>query len=614
RMNLKEGFWTYLLPGTVSIRSPLKVLNFEAETALAQVAEPLAAMAWLQGGHWPHRMLDRAWRFLLGNHTHDAIAGCAPDVVSSDVAFRARQALDLADVVAEEAMAHLAACVVPADLDADSAALVAFNTLPFPRHEVIEVEVAMPPETGDAAIEIDSAEVFEEIGRRADSLFVDNRWDVPTIARTETLRLRIAANLPAMGCHALRVVPAQSDHGLAASAARSMLAGDDGALPEPVSCSEDGMLDNGIVRLEVQADGTATLTDRATGWVFTGLGRFRDDGALGTFWWPKSPEQDRAVLSDGIAQVEVVEHGRLQATVQTRVAMEIPRACEGEARSAETVPLTITTRWTLRMGDPLVRVEVAFDNQARDHRLRVLFPTGVETSHVDVGAHFDVVRRAIAHPDCTGWIEPHHGTAPMQGFVDLSDARGGLALIPHGLLEYEVFDDAERTLALTLIRSIPIRLAVSEEKMEILPDTGPLCLGPQAYRFALFAHTGDAVAAGCWQQSQRFNTPVRAVQAGAGQGGRRPARSLVEIDNPRVALTAVKRTEAGDELLLRLFNPGDAEETAEIAFGRPVASLQTARMDETPLAPVALRGPRSARVTLPAHGIVTVLVDPGERG
>ncbi|MBN1477637.1 hypothetical protein JXA47_12855 [Candidatus Sumerlaeota bacterium] len=604
RMNLKEGFWTYLLPGTVSIRPALKVQNFEAETALAQIAEPLAAMAWTHGAEWPWASLDRAWRLLLSNHTHDAIAGCAPDVVSEDVAFRARQALDLADVVAEHAMAHLAQSAAPANLPSDAAALVAFNTLPFPRQEVIEVEVAMPSDLGESTVEIDTAEPLEEIARVRDSLFVDNPWDVPTITGVTNVRLRIATRLGAMSCHAITVAPGDSEIGAASQAARSHLSDE---LPPEVTRPSESALDNGLIRIEAQPDGTVTLTHHATGRVFQGAGRFLDEGALGTFWWPESPKRDRAIRSDGPAEIEIVESGLLQSTLQIRVRMEIPRECIGDARSEATVPLEIETRCTLRMGDLLVRVEVSLNNQARDHRLRVLFPTGIRTDHVDAGAHFDVIRRPIAHPDCDGWIEPFHGTAPMQGFVDLSDGEVGLALIPHGLLEYEVFDDAERTLALTLFRSIPIRLAVSEEKQEVLPDPGPLCLGPQRFQFALYPHAGDCHASACWRESQRFNTPVRVVQAGRGRGERGPASGLIRIDNPRIAVTAVKRAEESDRLVVRLFNASDRDETAEITLGFPAATVHLARLDETGIREIPVKG-SAFSLTIVPHRIETLLI------
>lgn len=597
RMNLKEGFWTYLLPGTVSVRPPLKVLNFEVETALALVAEPLASLAWAHGMPWPARELERAWRFLLTNHTHDAVAGCAPDAVTDDVAHRARQALDLADVVAERAMGHIARRLAAPDGAQAGAVLVAFNTLPFERTELLEVEVAMPQEVEEQALAVRDAQgevcLSEEISLQPDSLFVDSPWDVPTIAHVNTATMLVQARLPALGHTVLTVAPADS----LPEAEEESLA------PGPRT------LDNGLLRLEIERDGTASLLHRATGRKYSGLGRFLDEDAAGTFWWPARLERPLDILSGDEAVVEVVEAGSLSATLRVAQTMTIPReAVREERRSQQTAVMPIETLWTLRRGDPLVRVEVSLVNPARDHRLRVLFPTLLKTDHVSAGAHFDVVRRPIAHPDCSGWVEPFHGTAPMQGFVDLSDGEAGFALIPHGLLEYEVFDDSERTLALTLFRSLPIRLAVSEEKKEVLPDRGPLCLGPLSFRFALLPHAGDHLAGACWREAQRFNTPVRVVQVVPVPGGDQPAEaSLLAADNPRVVVTAVTRAESEERLLVRLFNPGDAEETVTLRFGLPIAAACRARLDETVEGDLESQG-TAATLRLGPHRIETVLV------
>ena len=72
---------------------------------------------------------------------------------------------------------------------------------------------------------------------------------------------------------------------------------------------------------------------------------------------------------------------------------------------------------------------MAFDNCVRDHWLRAIFPTGVRTTHAHADGHFDLVRRPIAHPDDTGWIERYRGTAPMRTMVDLNDGVAGLAIL-----------------------------------------------------------------------------------------------------------------------------------------------------------------------------------------
>jgi hypothetical protein len=111
-------------------------MDFETHNRLAGRAEPLAAMAASLGMEYPRAYLDRGWRFLLSNHTHDANGGCAPDRVCEDMEFRYRQAQDCADIAVEDAMAHVVRNLAPGKAGGEERAkepewrLVIFNPLP----------------------------------------------------------------------------------------------------------------------------------------------------------------------------------------------------------------------------------------------------------------------------------------------------------------------------------------------------------------------------------------------------------------------------------------------------------------------------------------------------
>jgi len=60
-----------------------------------------------------------------------------------------------------------------------------------------------------------------------------------------------------------------------------------------------------------------------------------------------------------------------------------------------------------------------------------------------------VLARPVAVPDSTGWVEEAFGTQPLRSWVDLTDGRDGLAILPKGLYEYEACEDRQRTLLVT---------------------------------------------------------------------------------------------------------------------------------------------------------------------
>ena len=64
------GRYQLLLTGAITTRSYLKQANFVSESLLEQYAEPLSALAALDGAAWPARQLEEAWRWLFLNQTY----------------------------------------------------------------------------------------------------------------------------------------------------------------------------------------------------------------------------------------------------------------------------------------------------------------------------------------------------------------------------------------------------------------------------------------------------------------------------------------------------------------------------------------------------------------
>jgi len=407
--------------------------------------------------------------------------------------------------------------------------VVVFNPLAQPRDEVLEIEVALPKPSKAAAVEIvdDRGRVCEcqIMERKDDSLFVDNVWDVPTYTGVNRFRLLAAfESLPPLGYRTYTV----------REVARA---------PEAASSLSSNVLENEHIRVEVRPDGTVDLHDKRNDRRYPGVNYYLDQGEAGNAGATRRRRTMRcSKAADGRRRSSALRADRWRAR-SVRGVMDLPAdGGDGTTRSARRVPFAIETYYTVFKGDPRLHVRVEFDNCVRDHWLRAVFPTGIRTDVVHADTHFDIVERLIAHPDDTGWIEPYLGTAPMHGMVALSDGRAGLAVLTEGLFEYEVFDDERRAIALSLVRSFPIKLQVSEEKKEVLPDTGVQCPGLQSFRYAILRlprRSGGRRAAGgpAIRQSAARCT-------GYPRRGSLPREfSLLRVEGQGLVVTAVKRCE-----------------------------------------------------------------------
>ena len=580
RAYLKQGMWTYLFPGTISARTYLKQKDFAATIMLTAYAEPLASLAAACGADYPKSYLNRGWRYLLSNHTHDANGGCAPDAVCQDMEYRYRKASDIGEIVLEDAMSHVALGLSPDGQAANVMQLVVFNPLPFNRDAIVQVDLEVPSAFNAKFVSLehpsDHAVPRQAISAEKSGSFVDSIWEVPRIL--DSTRIKLWAqfrNLPALGYRVYKIQPDPNEP----RQPKTLVTG-------PTS------MENQHLAVNVNANGTVNIRCKQTGKTYANLNYLSDQGEVGNAWRHAAPTHDRKYTSLGVAaNVAVIEDGPVSSSIAADYKFAVPiDYADGKSRNAQLVDLPVQVIYCLEKDSPRLKVTLVVDNQACDHWLRANFPTGITTDRTWADSHFDVLSRPIAIPDSTGWVEKAEGMHPLRTFVAVSDGTDELALLPKGIYEYEAFDDAPRTLALTLIRACRIKLAVSEEKQTELPDAGVQCPGVQRFEYAIGVHAGTWREAKMLQQAADYAAPVRAAMTGRGQGQLPLEMSLLLLDNPNVQVTAVKQAEDGRGLIVRVFNSLEQEQPCTLTFGRKIAAASVCRMDETDTGTLSAKG------------------------
>ena len=311
---------------------------------------------------------------------------------------------------------------------------------------------------------------------------------------------------------------------------------------------EGTAIENGVLRVEAEADGTLTVTDLRDGRRFTGLHSVEDEpdaGDLYTFC-PGGPAV-RATARD----VRVLRSGPLVSELLV-----------------DTVLPGIDMHTVVRLVRGLDRIEVrtTVENAAEDHRLRVHFPVVAGEADVRAESQFAVARRPLERPAPRApWAEPPVPTAHTLGVV----ALGPLALLTKGLPEYE----ADRAgLRLTLLRSVGV---ISQyARMETRPlQAGPpmptpegQCLGTHVLEYALRFDADQLSDAALVRAGQDYRTDFAAGDP---------------LDPPftlggDVVFSCLKPAEDGEGVILRVFNPSSNVERVELRG----ATATRIRLDE----------------------------------
>ncbi len=633
----------FILPGVWSARMYLKQANDDAQSLLTGVVEPLAAYTHFLGTRsYPGRLIDSAWRSLLKNHPHDSICGCSVDAVHRAMMTRFDGVLHTGDQLVRDHLRALAPSMAPGP-DADGETILAvFNPLPFRRTEVLERLIVLR----DSSEPREGWELVDEEGRTVPFALVrydrvarfwgtdfHTEWlgdhqleafehaveslgdrvmaDVESGAADTYYQMHIlASDLPPVGHASYRL--------RASSGTRAPKAGAGAAKQGSIRAGVD-WVENDLVRVQLHADGTFDLHDKASGARYQGLNRLVDQADVGDEYDFAPGAVPEIVSSEGLAgRVRLVVESPWLARLELTALWALPESIMPDRATRSTVLAdnAIRLRLTLRHGSPVVEVDLTIDNRARDHRLRTAFPTSIVSDTVLSDGHFILSQRPLSRPQRPEWVQPPTGTWPQQDFSLIQDGARGLVLLNRGLPEIEATPNAEGkgegevTLWLTLIRAVGW-LSRDDFATRKHANAGPMiptpeaqCLGPQHFRYAVAAFTGLALPAGVPRLSSAYHTPVPTVQ-GVAAGHVPGGAGLLEVATAKTRVTAIKRHDRRESLVVRLYNmTGDpVEETITVA--RDITEAWRIDLLEERLEPVPGTGNRLV-IDLRGHQIVTL--------
>ncbi len=561
-----------ILSGVLSTRMYLKQANHRAEILLERYAEPLVALARTFAATDLKVFLDHAWELLLQNHAHDSICGTGIDPIHREMEVRFARAEALTAEVAREALRALAVDQGNQG-KGDGVFVFVFNPCPWERREEVTVEV--PAETAGGVLQ-------DPRGERVPTAVVGEKLVsegiLSGVSHRRVAVISFQADLPPLGIAGFYLGPDKRETGK-------------GGL-----VVDDCTLENEFYRVTVHEDGTLDLLDKDTGRLFRGLNLLEDSGDSGDEYNYSPPLKKRVLTSAKInikGTVRVAADLPWKGTLEVSLVFPLPVSLDPErvARSGETVEVPVRFKVSLQRGLKRVDIEAEVDNRARDHRLRVVFPTGIATERSIAEDTFWVSERPTRPPEATGWVEDPPTTHPQKAFVAVEDGKGGFAVFNRGLPEYEV--TPEGAIYLTLLRCVGwlSRGDLSTRRGHAGPPyetPEAQCPGKHTFQYAVYTYSGSWEEAGVLRMAQAFIAPPMAIS----QERTEPIgeRTFLSLDPETVLLSAVKPPEEGEGIVIRIYNPTARYLEAELRVGFPLSGARELKLDESPLRDLPIRG------------------------
>jgi alpha-mannosidase len=581
RSQRTDGWGT--LVNTASARVYLKQMNQAGQALLEKVAEPLASIAQLLGHDYPHHLFTYAWKTLMQNHPHDSICGCSVDEVHREMVTRFDKSRHVAETIVDDSKVIIADAVdttVFTTFGEDALPLVVMNTTGWNRSGTVTVELDVErlylregytlEETALRMKEVDltgrilvdeqgiALDVsVEDLGLLFGYDLPDDKFRQPYMCRKVKLTF-LSEHVPALGLRTYAWVRS-SGAGLP-SISDSLLKG-------------DRIMENTAMMVEIADDGSFSLTDKLTGRTYCDLGVFENTGDIGNEYMYKQTEGEEALTTKGLqASFVVLEDKSYRASIEITHEWEIPASADEKLdeeqralvyyperkaqRSCETVILKLRTVISLERNGKGIQIETHIDNQGKDHRIRALFPTDLNTLEHHVDSMFEIPARD--NEPASEWDNPSN-TQHQQAFVDISDGTAGLTVANIGLNEYEVLRDGRNTIAITLLRSVG-----ELGDWGLFPTPEAQCLGEHTVRIELIPHYGDGMTSGAYAEAYQFQIPWTVSQTEVHAGSIAPTYTPFRWESKELTFSSMKMNVETGDLLLRWYNMSN--EATELIF------------------------------------------------
>jgi mannosylglycerate hydrolase len=608
--------YTWTVPGTWSSRAYQKRRNARVERLLAREAEPWAAIA-AAGGSRPRAPLVRAaWRTLLECHPHDTLCGCSTD----DVARAADARFAFAETEARGITADAVLDLVRHDA-ADARVtpgawhphVLVRNAAARPRRGIAEVSLVRfvahePVGPGSAGVVVEEHMLpppalegghvpLQVLERTVRADRVESPRHYPDNDRVEVARC--VAWVEEVAGYGIRALPVGDATSIAAS-----------RLPVSPVLATARSLDNGLVRMTLGDGSDVQMESVAHGRTWRRLIRFEDVGDAGDLYThsPVGPPLDQTRFVES----RLMHAGPLRGELRVRFALDVPVSSTRQGRSRELVRHDVDVTLTLDAGSPFVRIGMRGANRARDHRLRVVFATGVTDGTTRADAMFTpVVREQPMQPNGTEAMELVAPTAPLARWVSRTGAMHGMTLISDGLGEYEAMPDGG--IAVTLVRSVG---ALSRNDLPErpghagwpTPTPGAQTIGPYRAGFALVPHgaAADDVVIDIERAADDVLLPLAGTTLRSAMHALEPVAGLA-LEGEGLRFLACKESEDGEWTVLRCANVTSRTVTGAWQCAWQVREARRARLDEKPAEPLPVRD-GVIEVTLAPSEVATLLV------
>lgn len=579
-----------------SSRSDLKIMNNKLENYITNVLEPLLTLSYSLGNEYPHLVLKDIWKLMFENAAHDSIGSCNSDTTNEDVYTRYKQARDLSINLLD---LHMRLISTQIKNNNEEITLTIFNGLPEVRNEVVEFDAYIPGQ--NFVIKNKNGEILNYV--------VKEKEDITDYVLTQTIRLNPSKKIYIPET-VYRAKIALSVKDVPPMGYTQLVFELDTKNQFEIKISNSKEIENKYYKITANENGSVEILDKESNRIYKNQAVIEDNGDDGDSYNYSPPIEDIYISSlDSVSLVEVLKSD-VQEEMILKYSLMIPASLEERAKGKVSVKMPIKMKITLEPKEQIIKFNVNIKNdRALSHRVRVLFNTEIASKFSIADQQFGIIQRptvleediALWERDNQSWQEKPITIEPMQSFVTLENGQRGVALLTESVREYQIVGVNLDTIALTLFRSFgymgrenllyrPGR--ASGEK--IIPTPDAQLLKELNFDFGIYIYNSQFDEANVANTAKRFLTPIQIYEYADFLNGRlifafrdeeqiyENEYSLMNVDGSDFTVSAIKKEENGDGIVIRIFNGMKNKDTkGSFNINRNITSAYSAMLDES---------------------------------
>lgn len=407
-----------------SSRMNIKLKSAALENKLLHRIEPLLVIARKVGITISERLLITAWKKLLEGAAHDSLGGCVSDTVAEDIMHRFKEADEIADSIENTISKKMAEALALNDHQ-----ILIFNTELTKYEGAKEVQVVSPTKAIYFPNHPEATIVKETYMEARDNILFETPAGNKYIEEPGyyLLQVHLHVALPGLSYQILTFENEPNVQVLPALERKTI-----------------STITNEYLTITF-SDGNL-LAKTADGKIIEQFLTFEDEANAGDTY-------DFSPLTGDQPYRLTFEHAKVETatgieTISLDGTYTLPKDRLDKTAGEEKLSLSIIL--TLKAGDPLLYAKLHVDNQLKNHRLRLMIETGIETRYNYASLPFGFIKREKGIP--TDWQKTYNempiDIEPLEQSVSLADEKMVCSVFTKGIKEYQ---HVGTKLALTLL-------------------------------------------------------------------------------------------------------------------------------------------------------------------